>query len=150
MPRPIRVALIMILALFDLDGFKSYNEQLRPRRRDALLQRLASALRAASPFRPASTGWGATSSARCCPAATRGVLLRAASAVLSEGERALMRQHTVAGERIIAPSPALADVARWCALRSSAGTAPAIPTSSAASRFRGPRGSSRSATPITR
>ena len=30
---------------------------------------------------------------------------------LSEGEWALMRQHTVAGERIIASSPALADVA---------------------------------------
>jgi HD-GYP domain-containing protein (c-di-GMP phosphodiesterase class II) len=205
MSRPIRVALIMILALFDLDGFKSYNEQLRPRRRDALLQRLASALRAVLAVPASVYRMGGDEFCALLPGGDQGVLLRAGlrgahrsnhlddvvrlveevacelgcgpalvervriatelhdigkmaipesilskPRVLSEGERALMRQHTVAGERIIASSPALADVARWCALRSSAGTAPAIPTSSAASRFRGPRGSSRSATPITR
>ena len=60
----------VVLALFDLDGFKTYNDTFGHPAGDALLARLgASLIEALGDQRAAPTGWAATSSA-CSPAAT--------------------------------------------------------------------------------
>ncbi len=74
----------MILALFDLDGFKSYNDSFGHAAGDALLQRLALAL-AAVISRPSVFRMGGDEFCALLPGGDDGeTLLRAASAVLSE------------------------------------------------------------------
>jgi two-component system cell cycle response regulator len=57
----------MILALFDLDGFKSYNDSFGHAAGDALLQRLATALATALKAPASVHRMGVMSSARCSP-----------------------------------------------------------------------------------
>ncbi len=77
-PRP------MILALFDLDGFKSYNDSFGHAAGDALLQRLATAL-AVVIGSPSAFRMGGDEFCALLPGGDEGVaLLRGASAVLSE------------------------------------------------------------------
>ena len=66
-------------------------------------------------------------------------------------EREVVERHTVVGEQILAPIEFLSPTCcRWCAAPTSAGTAPATPTASPATRSRSARGSSSPATPTTR
>jgi diguanylate cyclase (GGDEF)-like protein len=75
----------MILALFDLDGFKSYNDSFGHAAGDALLQRLASALRAVLAVPAGVYRMGGDEFCALLPGGDRGeVLLRAASAVLTD------------------------------------------------------------------
>jgi two-component system cell cycle response regulator len=75
----------MILALFDLDGFKSYNDSFGHAAGDALLKRLASALRAVLAAPASVYRMGGDEFCALLPGGDRGdVLLRAASAVLTD------------------------------------------------------------------
>ena len=55
-----------MLVLFDLNGFKTYNDTFGHPAGDALLARLAGKLAAAVAPAAGRTGWAATSSACCC------------------------------------------------------------------------------------
>ncbi len=75
----------MILALFDLDGFKSYNDSFGHAAGDALLTRLASALRAVLAAPASVYRMGGDEFCALLPGGDQGdVLLRAASAVLTD------------------------------------------------------------------
>jgi diguanylate cyclase (GGDEF)-like protein len=75
----------MILALFDLDGFKSYNDSFGHAAGDALLQRLASALRAVLAAPASVYRMGGDEFCALLPGGDKGeALLRAASAVLTD------------------------------------------------------------------
>jgi two-component system cell cycle response regulator len=75
----------MILALFDLDGFKSYNDSFGHAAGDALLQRLASALRAVLAPPASVYRMGGDEFCALLPGGDKGeALLRAASAVLTD------------------------------------------------------------------
>ena len=60
-----------VLALFDLDGFKAYNDTFGHPAGDALLARLGARLADASATAAAPTGWAATSSASCAAPPSR-------------------------------------------------------------------------------
>ena len=68
---------------------------------------------------------------------------------LTAEERAEIERHTVVGEQILSPVEFLADVRRWSATSTSAGTAAATRTAWPARRSRSARGSSWPATPTT-
>ncbi|MDT5280546.1 MAG: hypothetical protein QOJ20_1741 [Mycobacterium sp.] len=75
----------MILALFDLDGFKSYNDSFGHAAGDALLQRLAAALGAALPAPASVYRMGGDEFCAVLPGGHEGeALLRAAAAVLTD------------------------------------------------------------------
>ena len=75
----------MILALFDLDGFKSYNDSFGHAAGDALLQRLAAGLGAVLTGRASVYRMGGDEFCALVPGGDDGrALLRAASAVLTE------------------------------------------------------------------
>jgi two-component system cell cycle response regulator len=75
----------MILALFDLDGFKSYNDSFGHAAGDALLTRLASALRAVLAAPASVYRMGGDEFCALLPGGDKGeILLRAASAVLTD------------------------------------------------------------------
>ena len=75
----------MILALFDLDGFKSYNDSFGHAAGDALLKRLASALRAVLAAPASVYRMGGDEFCALLPGGDQGeILLRAASAVLTD------------------------------------------------------------------
>ncbi len=75
----------MILALFDLDGFKNYNDSFGHAAGDALLQRLAVALRAILAPLESAYRMGGDEFCVLLPAGDHGqALLRAAAAVLRE------------------------------------------------------------------
>jgi two-component system cell cycle response regulator len=75
----------MILALFDLDGFKSYNDSFGHAAGDALLQRLAMALGTVLTAPASVYRMGGDEFCALLPGGDRGqVLLRAASAVLTD------------------------------------------------------------------
>ena len=76
-----------MLALFDLDGFKHYNDTFGHPAGDVLLARLGANLQRLPRRRAgASSGWAATSSARCSSraATTASTLLDGAALALSE------------------------------------------------------------------
>ena len=77
-----------LLALFDLNGFKHYNDSFGHPAGDALLARLGDGLQAFAPAAAAPTGWAATSSARCSSAAASPstVLARAAARAAADGD----------------------------------------------------------------
>jgi two-component system cell cycle response regulator len=75
----------MILALFDLDGFKSYNDSFGHAAGDALLKRLASALKAVLAAPASVYRMGGDEFCALLPGGDQGeTLLRAASAVLTD------------------------------------------------------------------
>ena len=74
----------MVLALFDLDGFKSYNDRFGHAAGDALLQRLASGLGAVLPAPASVYRMGGDEFCALLPGEAGPALLRAASAVLAE------------------------------------------------------------------
>jgi len=74
----------MVLALFDLDGFKSYNDRFGHAAGDALLQRLASGLGAVLPAPASVYRMGGDEFCALLPGEAGTALLRAASAVLAE------------------------------------------------------------------
>ena len=70
---------------------------------------------------------------------------------LNDEEWAIMKTHTVEGERMLAQGAACSPTSAWsCARRTSAGTAGAIPTAWPATRSRSLPASCRPATPSTR
>ena len=75
----------MVLALFDLDGFKSYNDRFGHAAGDALLQRLATGLGAVLAPPAVVYRMGGDEFCALLPGGDGPALLRAASAVLTEG-----------------------------------------------------------------
>ena len=101
-----------VLLLFDLNGFKGYNDAFGHPAGDALLERLGGCLRDAVGDAPAPpTGWAATSSACCCAPDAGERAVSAASAALCErgegfaisaslGRAALPAEATTAAEAL--------------------------------------------------